>query len=144
MKMVFIFLVKSYISLYIIDGDNMFICKMCKRGFIVKRRLFDLLSDYKYLVCDKCISEHPIKISITELPLNNSHTLKILTLLDEEDISYELAYINEYSQVVSRYLSLYPILYDKCFVTSKLLTQMEELSMLLGQDILIIAFKAYF
>ena len=58
-------------------------CSECNKEFIVKRKISDLLKKQFYLICDDCYKKYPIKIEYIELPLNNNHYLKIISLLDE-------------------------------------------------------------
>lgn len=115
-------------------------CSECNKEFIVKRKISDLLKKQFYLICDDCYKKYPIKIEYIELPLNNNHYLKIISLLDESIKINKNAYLIEYSKIVEKYLKEYPILIDNLVINKRNMTQFEYLSKIIKNDVLIITF----
>ncbi len=114
---------------------------ICKKAFVIKRGILDLLDKQRYFICDKCYLEHPVKLEYINIPLDSKYMLHIISLLDENDKSYYLAYLNEYSYLVQKYLDKPIILYDIFYLSNNNLKDLSIIARLERSNIYIICFK---
>jgi hypothetical protein len=117
------------------------ICLVCKKAFVIKRGIYDLFSKQRYFICDKCFKEHPIKLEYSKIPLDDNYALNVISILPESSNSYYLAYLNEYSMVVERYLNRSILLFDKFYLTKRNLNIINTIAKLERCNIFVICFK---
>lgn len=117
-------------------------CLICKKTFFAKKSFCSLLKNEKYIICDKCYKQYPIKINYCSLPLNK-HILHIYSLYPKAYFINSLAYSYEYSKVFSYVISktnfdaLY-FSYDYFKINMLKLDIFEDLSSFYDKDIYII------
>ncbi len=114
---------------------------ICKKAFVINRGIEDLLLKQRYFICNKCYLEHPIKLEYTDIPLDSKYMLHIISLLNENDKSYYLAYLNEYSYLIQKYLDKPIILYDVFYLSTNNIKDLSIIASLERSNIYVICFK---
>lgn len=123
------------------NGVVKMICLICKRAFVINRGIKDLFEKQRYFICDKCYREHPISLEYNKIPLDDNYYLNVISLLSDNNNSYYLAYLNEYSQVVERYLNRSILLFDKFYLSKRNLNIINTIAKLERCNIFVICFK---
>ena len=117
------------------------ICLICKRAFVIDRGIIDLFKKQRYFICNKCYKDYPLEIKYQKIPLDNNYDLNIISLLPDCFKGYYLAYINEYSYIVERYLDRPILLYDSFYLSKDNIKNAQAISGIEKSDIYIICFK---
>ena len=117
------------------------LCVVCKKFFIYKRNISNLLVKQRYFICDKCYKETLFDMSITRIPLNNGYYVNIFGILNESYNGYIHAYINEYSYVVSYYLKYKPLLYAVIYLNNSFLDDISVIANINQSDVFVVAYK---
>lgn len=116
-------------------------CMLCKKGFVIKRKISEILIKQRYLICDKCYYEHPININTLILPLDNSKQAIIISILNEKDIVNHHAFMFEYSEIVRRYINQTIFLYDNLTINDKTINLLNILSKLADNNLIILTYR---
>lgn len=113
-------------------------CLICKKEFIIKRKIKDLLIKQIYFVCNNCYKTYPIKLDMTKVPLSNNKELIIISLFEEDNKFNADAYILEYSKIALRYINKYAILLDNLFLSEDIINYYDVISRLISQNVYVI------
>ena len=116
-------------------------CMVCGNDFNEKRGLADLFRTQKYRICMKCLKEHPIDLTYSNIPLDN-HMLEIVSLFKkDEHINYE-GYSYEYSSIYEKLLETRKngqlIMCDSFYLNEENLSEYNYISRVLDKDIIIL------
>ena len=118
------------------------ICMICKKAFIIERRIIDIFEYQRYFICNKCYKEHPIHIEYNKIPLENNYFLNVISIIDESFKGNFAAYLNEYSYIVEEYyLKKSVILYDVFSLNKYNIDALNKVALLERNDIYVICFK---
>lgn len=116
-------------------------CLSCGKEFIIKRSFSSLLSTKRYYVCEECYHQMPFSIEYNYLPLNG-YMLEIISLFKEKTNADYAGFIDEYSQIYFRVLKMnkvpFILLYDIFQINDHLLSEIEQISMLLATNIIVL------
>ena len=113
------------------------ICLGCRKTFFIKRNIWNLFSNDKYLLCSTCSK---LDLMVENIGLDNG-ILTILSLLKaKKKIDYNL-YINELSYIFNKYCNDYFIvIIEELFVSVTILKIVDWLMEIEGKNVLIITF----